>query len=139
MTLRGVVKRLLQVVFLIAGGILLGIVLLKYSDAGWAIYLRWLALVFYTLIVFGAAVSEFRPSWKRIAFWLCVCALFLVHIAAYILVLRAVAEWRNIWFLPLSIAECPVLVLVLHLLGYGERSAPPRHRPLGTDEHGAHR
>jgi len=110
----------------IVAGVLVAAVGLRYGDVDWSIGLRWVAMAFYTILVFGAALREFRASWRLPLFWLHAFALLLVHTTAYVLLLRTVVEWRNIWFVPLSIAECPILMLVLHSLGYRERQETRR-------------
>lgn len=120
------VKRGLQFALLGTSGFLIAFFVVEYGDAPWALPARWLALIVYTPLVFGAVVREFRRSWGRIAFWLCVLGLLAVHTAGYAAVLAHIEAWRNIWFLPLSIAECPILVLILHVLGYDDPSASPR-------------
>jgi hypothetical protein len=125
--LRSIMTRAIQLALLIIAGILAAFVVVEYSHAAWVPAPRWLGLIVFTPLVFGAVVRDFRRSWGRTTFWLCVTGLLVAHGAAYTAVLKTVEEWRNVWFLPLSIGECPVLVVVLHSLGYDDRPTPPRH------------
>jgi peptidoglycan/LPS O-acetylase OafA/YrhL len=126
--LRRLAKRGLQLTLLLIGGVVVAFLVVEYSDAPWAPSARWVALLIYTPIVFGAVVPEFRRSWERMTFWLAVVGLVAVHIAAYVILLTSMDGWRNVWFLPLSMAECPALIFVLHTLGYAEPPMPPSVR-----------
>jgi hypothetical protein len=79
---------------------------------------RWLALVPYTFLAFGATIREFQRSWVRPTFWFWVVGLISAHLAIYAGILFAVDEWRLIWFVPAIMCEVPVLVFSLASLGY---------------------
>jgi hypothetical protein len=130
--LRSVVRRGLQLIGLVVAGVVVAIVVgasVEYGDSPWLPSSRWLALIPYTVLVFGASIREFRLSWNRVSFWLCVAALVISHVGIYAVILIKAAEWRLIWFAPLSIAEVPLIVFILYSLGYND-IAPPRNRHL---------
>ena len=127
---RWLVKRALQICVLALSGILVALLVGLYTEYGEKYRLpsaRWLALVPYTLLTFGATIREFQRSWLRATLWFCVRGLISAHLAIYIWILFAVDEWRLIWFVPATICEVPVLVFILDSLGYGN-PAPHRRR-----------
>ena len=126
--LKGILKRGLQAIVLTIGGVFVALLVVEYSDASWLPSARWLALLIYTPLVFGAVIREFHGSWRRMDFWLWLVGLLVVHAAGYAVVLTWVKEFRPVWFLPLSLAEGAVLIFVLHALGYND----PTRRSIGS-------
>jgi hypothetical protein len=118
---KSLVRRTLQICALVLSGILVAWVIVLCTEYGQQYRLpsaRWLALVPYTVLAFGATIREFQRSWVRPTFWFWVVGLISAHLAIYAGILFAVDEWRLIWFVPAIMCEVPVLVFILASLGY---------------------
>jgi hypothetical protein len=88
----------------------------EYRRDHWVPPGRWVGLVLYTAFGFGVIVTNFREHWREVRFWLYFNGLLLVHLLCYAMLLLSVQEWRLIWFLPLSLAEFPVVGYVLDVV-----------------------
>ena len=80
----------------------------------------WIALVVFTAGLFWVTVRQSRRYWRRPGFWLAIAGLLVVHLLAFISVLRAYPQWRGIWFVPVVIVEGGLFGAILYLL-FGER------------------
>jgi peptidoglycan/LPS O-acetylase OafA/YrhL len=126
---RSVVRWVAIIVGLVACGIAVAALVIaygEYSETHWVPPARWVGLAVYTLLIFGTLIRDFRPSWGRAGFWATLAGLFAAHLVAYAIVLRSTPEWRLIWFLPMSLAEFPILMSILSSLGY--RDSPLKRR-----------
>jgi hypothetical protein len=103
---------------MLLAGVFVAFSVVLYDDRpNWVPSGRWLALIAYTVLVFSFIVRDFRQSWHRAMLWLPLTALLVMHCVAYAVALRAIAEWRSIWFLPISVGEFVVFGFVLRMLG----------------------
>jgi hypothetical protein len=121
---RWLVKRSLQICALALTGILVALLVGLYAEYDEKYRLpsaRWLALIPYTLVTFGATIREFQRSWVRPTFWFSVIGLISAHLAIYTGILFAVDDWRLIWFVPATMCEVPALVFILASLGYDKK------------------
>ena len=100
----------------------------EYSETHWVPPARWVGLAGHTLLIFGTLIRDFRPSWGRAGFWATLAGLFAAHLVAYAIVLRSTPGWRLIWFLPMSLAEFPILMSILSSLGYRDSALKRRRR-----------
>ena len=130
-----------RLALLLIGGLLmatLGILYGESSDSPWLPSGRWLALAAYSALVLGTLIEEFRRSWNRMTFWLSLAVFFTIHSICYAIALVTIDEWRAIWFLPISIAEVPLLTVILVRFGYDHkpvRSGRTASRtPMRTDD-----
>ena len=131
----GLVKRGLQIVGLLAAGVLFAVVVGMYAEnrdnrlmpSG-----RWLGWTGYTVMLSVLVIRDRRQHWRYLSFWLALAALFAVHTALYAIVFQAVHIWRPIWFLPISIAEYPILLFALESLGYRDDGHNTNSRVFGT-------
>jgi hypothetical protein len=80
----------------------------------------WVALVAFTSCLFWVVVRQSRAYWHRLGFWLAIAGLLVVHLVAFISVLRVYPQWRGIWFVPVVIVEGGLFGAILYLL-FGER------------------
>jgi hypothetical protein len=106
----------LEILLVIAAGIAVAGALLFYAAVGpfsWMPSVRWWSLAGTTALVFWAVVKQFRHHWHRLSFWLEIAGLLAAHLSAYTVVLLRVPRWRLVWFVPASVVEGGVLVLVL--------------------------
>ena len=78
--------------------------------------LRWIGLAGATAVTFWYPVRRYRRYWGHLSFWLKVVALLAVHLLGYTVLLLRIPEWRLLWFVPPSVVEGGVLVLVLNKL-----------------------
>jgi hypothetical protein len=81
---------------------------------------EWLALAVFTSCLFWVTVRQSRAYWRRLGFWLATAALLIVHLLAFVAVLRAYPQWREIWFVPTVIVEGGLFGAILYLL-FGSR------------------
>lgn len=75
-------------------------------------YDRWGGLAIFTTGTFGYLISRSRRYWREGAFWAVATCLLLVHVLSYSIVLTSAERWNGIWFLLISMAEAPTLVVV---------------------------
>jgi len=95
------------------------VLLIMYSDDHHFSGKRLLMMTIFTVVVFPTTVREFRRSSNNWRFWLAVGALFALHVAAYVVAWRTMAvEWPAITYAVVTLAEIPVLWMVLDLLGF---------------------
>lgn len=116
MTPKRVLVLMLKIILLIMAGIAVAAALLFYAAVGpfaWIPSVRWWSLAGTTVLVFWAVVKQFRRHWQRVSFWVEVGGLLGIHLFAYTILLLRVPEWRLLWFVPVSVVEGGLLVLVL--------------------------
>jgi hypothetical protein len=80
----------------------------------------WIALTIYTSGLFWVTIRQSRRYWRRPGFWLAIAGLLVVHLLAFVAILRAYPQFRGIWFWPIVIAEGGLFGAILYLL-FGER------------------
>ena len=68
---------------------------------------KWGGLVFFTGVLFGNFIDKSRRFLRSPNFWLLVVSLLAVHLAAFMVLLLHVGEWRAPWFIAM-ILEAPV-------------------------------
>jgi hypothetical protein len=117
-------KRVLRIgglaIALVIAGVLLAYLAIEWHDAPGAPSPRLIGFAATTLFVFIDVVRNFRGSWGSSAFWLSTAGLLCVQVAAYVLVIAPIDEWRAIWFVPLGIGELVLFLQVLRALGFNE-------------------
>lgn len=59
---------------------------------------KWVGLAVNTAIVFGYTIRENKSSFKRRSFWGILFLLLVLHLLVFSLLLRALDEWRVIWW-----------------------------------------
>jgi hypothetical protein len=80
----------------------------------------WIALAVYTAGLFWVTIRQSRRYWRRPGFWLEIAGLLVVHLLAFVAILRAYPQFRGIWFWPIVIVEGGLFGAILYLL-FGER------------------
>lgn len=80
----------------------------------------WIALVVYTVGLFWVTIRQSRRYWQHSSFWLAIVGLAVVHVLAFIAVLRAYPQWRGIWFWPIMLVEAGLFGTIFYLL-YGKQ------------------
>ena len=83
----------------------------------------WMALAVFTLALFWVTIRQSRAFWRRMDFWLAIAGLLVVHLLVFVAILSAYPQWREIWFVPVTIVECGLFGAILYLL-----FAEPTHR-----------
>ena len=129
---RTVMSAGLRFAVLLLAGFLVAVAVVMYdANASWLPSGRWLALAVWTLTMFSFVIRDFRRSWSSLTLWASLLGLLAIHVAAYVVVLRAIEEWRAIWFFPASVVEYAAITFILQLLGYNDRRVlPPCRRDL---------
>jgi hypothetical protein len=83
----------------------------------------------YTVLIAVFVIREKRKSCPHPTFWVVLASLFVARTAAYAVVFLFVETWRGIWFLPITLVECPLLLSVLDRFGRTNKRMLPK-RPL---------
>jgi hypothetical protein len=78
--------------------------------------MRWIGLCVWSVIVFWYSALEYKRYWHRSRFWLVLFALLTFHVVAFVAILRRYQEWRLPWFIPSSLFEGWIIILVLEFM-----------------------
>lgn len=89
----------------------------------------WIALAVYTSGLFWITIRQSRGYWRRPGFWLAIAGLLVVHLLAFVAILRAYPQWRVIWFWPIGIVEGGLFGAILYLLFGAQTSARRKSNP----------
>jgi len=76
----------------------------------------WMALAVFTCGLFWVIVRQSRVYWRRLGFWFAIAGLLIVHSLAFVAILRAYPQWREIWFWPIMVVEAGLFGAILYLL-----------------------
>jgi hypothetical protein len=109
-------RLLLYLCLALASLVVLGLVIAVSNYAHLAIPFRWVALIMYTSLLLYAVIKEFRRLWRHVPFWLSLAGLLAIHLLAFVAVLRAIPQWRLLWFIPVVYVESILFSTVLDLL-----------------------
>ena len=122
MSIGYILRRALRWVTVALGLIMAGIVaaalvgfVVEYRRQHWLPGDRWVGLGAYTVFGFGVIASDFRSQLRERRFWLYFGSLLAAHVTAYAVLLSRLEEWRLIWFLPVSLAEFPMIAHIMDL------------------------
>ena len=83
----------------------------------------WIGLLVYSSGLFWVTIRQSREYWRHLGFWATIAGLLVVHLLAFVAILRAYPQWRMIWFMPVIVVEGGLFGAVLYLL-FGD----PRHQ-----------
>ena len=114
-------RTLLVAAAVVTLGVLVAALVIWYADYGksqWTPEARWLAILPYSVLVFGAVAYEFRSRWVQKSFWLLLLTLLAVYWLAWAALLWWVDEWRLVWFAPVSVAESVAIIALMARLGF---------------------
>jgi len=78
---------------------------------------RWVGLAVMTLIAFGYPLRWYRSYWRRALFWVAFLGLLLIHLAAFVVVLREVERFGLLWFAILTPLEWTLIRPILERTG----------------------
>jgi hypothetical protein len=81
----------------------------------------WFGLAGFTPLLFWTVIKMMRKDWERPAFWLALLALLILHLLGFVGLLLRYPHWRLLWFIPTSMIEAGVFVVILGKLFGGER------------------
>jgi apolipoprotein N-acyltransferase len=113
-------RSLLYVGLALAALAVIGLLIAISVQIGTAFTGGWIGLVVYTAGLFWVTIRQSREYWRRPGFWLAIAGLLVVHLLAFVAILRAYPQWRMIWFIPVVIVEGGLFGAILYLL-FGER------------------
>jgi hypothetical protein len=74
---------------------------------------RWWGLLIWTCFLVVFVCRHLRGSLRYGEFWLRLLGFLVVHLAAFVMVLRNYPEWRLFWFMPIAIVEALLTANVL--------------------------
>lgn len=83
----------------------------------------WFGLAVYTCGLFWVTIRQSREYWRLPGFWVAILGLLVVHLLAFVAILRAYPQWRMIWFVPIVIVEGGSFGAILYLL-FGSHKRP---------------
>lgn len=86
----------------------------------------WMGLAFYTPLVFGYAVRQYRNLWHRPSFWFTLFGLLILHLLAFTLVLRNYPV-RPFWFAVISGVEIVLISTALDVVLPQSHKSTHRH------------
>jgi hypothetical protein len=82
-------------------------------------FIRWGGLAGFTAGLFGYFVNESRQYLRDRPFWQLTAVLLVVHLAAFVILLTHVGEWKLMWFI-VMVVEYPVFINLRSRLPYHE-------------------
>jgi hypothetical protein len=102
---------------------------LHIHKPGSEVFGKWAGLAMNTLIVIGYTIRDHRVPRSLLSFWALISALLLVHLLFFILLLRAVEQWRLAWWILATPMEYILIGLIvmrvrLHEGGIRQRQSP---------------
>lgn len=80
--------------------------------------IKWIGLAGTTPILFGYALSEYRPNWHQPRFWGVVLILLAAHLGAFALILSHVDRWGLLGFVLVFPIENAGIYAALLRAGY---------------------
>jgi hypothetical protein len=90
---------------------------------------RWIGLVCVTPIAFWYPARTYRRYWHRFTFWLVLAALLTLHVLAFVALLIRIPGWRLLWFVPTTLVESWIVLLVLEAMLHGRGRDRGSHLP----------
>jgi peptidoglycan/LPS O-acetylase OafA/YrhL len=92
-------------------------------------FIRWDGLAGFTLLLFGLFVAESEKFLRKWRFWVVIVVLLMGHLAAFVIVLTHVEEWKLSWFM-VMVFEAPLFFFLrdkfVSPLGGWRRSDNPK-------------
>lgn len=95
--------------------------------------IRWFGLAFITPLAFWYPAQMFKVFWKRVTFWLVFSTLVALHVLAFARILQRYPDWRLVWFIPTTIIEGMLVILILHAVFPEKRRHAVKIRSDDTD------
>jgi hypothetical protein len=83
---------------------------------------RWIGLAFWTCFLLWFVFRQHKRDVGHLRFWLVLAAFLMVHVTIFVVVLRAYAAWRAIWFAFVIMIEGPLVLLALQNLVHPRRN-----------------
>lgn len=115
--------KLVQKLFLYVGIALVALVIFAVAivlSKGAKVSGDWIALAVYTAGLFWITIRQSRRYWRHSSFWLTITGLLIIHLLAFVVILRAYPQWRGIWFWPIMLLEAGLFGSIFYLL-FGRR------------------
>lgn len=102
---------MIVVILILAGAAAKAFYMIK---TGRDIPIRWAGFVLITPLAFWYPAQTFRCCWRRLTFWLVLGTVITLHTLAFTTILREYPDWRLAWFIPTTMIEGMVVILILH-------------------------
>ncbi|SRR5579875_72871 len=97
--------------------------------------LRWIGLGGATFFTFWAAMKPYRHYWSWPQVRWVVAVLFLVHLLVFSCVLIHVQQWPLLWFIPTSLFEGAVIIVVIdRVIRYSSLRHHKTHQKRGPSD-----
>jgi len=92
-------------------------------------FAKWGGLAIFTPALFGWVIKQTRKFWQSRVFWMSLGTLLVIHVAAWIAILRSLAHWRLAWWV-LTLVEVPLIGIARDrtIDRFGQK-----HRSIGTE------
>ena len=93
--------------------LLIAIVIFLSVKTGIIIPKRWFGFCVWTGVLIWVVCRLCQRHRRKTKFWLAFVGLFVLHVLAFVAVLRSVTDWRLGWFMPVFLVEAPIIVVLL--------------------------
>jgi len=91
---------------------------------------RWFGLCVWTGLLTWFVQRLCKHHRRKTKFWLAFGGLLVVHVLAFVVLLRSITEWGLGWFMPVFLVEAPIMVVLLEtVVAKKSASAPPSTAP----------
>ena len=80
---------------------------------GKTIPIGWLGLGGFTPLLLWLVIRSQRRHWKRLEFWLAMTGLAVLHVLAFVAILMHYPQWPLLWFVPVTLLEAGVFIVIL--------------------------
>jgi hypothetical protein len=84
-----------------------------YSGHTHGLPVAWFGFIGFTPLIFWTVIKSLKRHWKQPAFWFAVGGLFILHSLAFVATLLHYPRWPLLLFIPTSMVEAGLFVLVL--------------------------
>ena len=109
----------------LAALLLIAIAVFISVKSGIRIPKRWFGFCVWTSLLIWFVYRHCKRNRRDTKFWLAFAGLLVVHVMAFIVVLRAVPDWGLGWFVPVFLVEAPIMVVLLETVAPKKPTNPP--------------
>jgi hypothetical protein len=109
--------------------IIFALILFISVKAGIVLAWRWIALSYWTSFLIWLICKLNEANLKQVRFWVTLFCLLLIHVTAFVVVLKRYPEWRLIWYVPIVVIEEPCMGMVLQVVMRNKQQPSSRYHP----------
>jgi hypothetical protein len=109
--------------------IIFALILFISIKTGIVVAWRWIALSYWTGFLIWLICKLNKANLKQVRFWVTLFCLLLIHVTAFVAVLKRYPEWRLIWYVPVVVIEAPCMGMVLEGVMRNKQEPGSRYHP----------